>query len=79
MRYRSSLIETFVSLYIYPYLKRKKRENTERKTNMAQRQSGKSFRSFLGIEPSKPTPEDSVLVIVDAQNEYGTPNPIHDL
>ena len=33
-------------------------------------QSGKSFRSFLGVEPSKPTPKDSVLVIVDAQNEY---------
>lgn len=32
---------------------------------MAQ-QSGKSFRSFLGVEPSKPTPKDSVLVIVDA-------------
>ena len=33
-------------------------------------QSGKSFRSFLGIEPSKPTPSDSVYVIIDAQNEY---------
>ena len=30
------------------------------------KQSGKSFRSFLGVEPSKPTPKDSVLVIVDA-------------
>lgn len=38
---------------------------------MAQKQSGKSFRSFLGVAPSKPTPKDSVLVIVDAQNEYG--------
>lgn len=37
---------------------------------MAPEQSGKSFRSFLGVEPSKPTPKDSVLVIVDAQNEY---------
>lgn len=42
---------------------------------MAQQQSGKSFRSFLGIPRSKPTPEDSVLVIVDAQNEYGTQDP----
>ena len=30
------------------------------------KQSGKAFRSFLGVEPSKPTPKDSVLVIVDA-------------
>ena len=29
-------------------------------------QSGKSFRSFLGIEPSKPTTKDSVFVIIDA-------------
>ncbi|CAD6572753.1 MAG: hypothetical protein ASARMPREDX12_005430 [Alectoria sarmentosa] len=34
------------------------------------KQSGKSFRSLLGVEPSKPTTKDSVLVIVDAQNEY---------
>ena len=33
-------------------------------------QSGKSFRSFLGIPASSPTPKDSVYVIVDAQNEY---------
>ena len=33
-------------------------------------QSGKSFRSLLSIPPSTPTPKDSVLVIVDAQNEY---------
>ena len=33
-------------------------------------QSGKSFRSILGVPPSKPTPSDSVFVIVDAQNEY---------
>ena len=33
-------------------------------------QSGKSFRSFLGLPPSNPTPKDSVYVIVDAQNEY---------
>ena len=38
---------------------------------MAPEQSGKSFRSLLGMPPSKPTPKDSVLVIVDAQNEYG--------
>ena len=31
-----------------------------------QEQSGKSFRSFLGIEPSKPTTKDSVFVIIDA-------------
>lgn len=33
-------------------------------------QSRQSFRSFLGIPPSKPNPADTVLVIVDAQNEY---------
>ena len=33
-------------------------------------QSGKSFRSFLGLPDSKPTPPSSVLIIVDAQNEY---------
>ena len=37
---------------------------------MAPAQSGKSFRAFLGQPPSKPTPKDSCLVIVDAQNEY---------
>lgn len=37
---------------------------------MSTPQSGKSFRSFLGVPPSKPTLTDSVLVIVDAQNEY---------
>ena len=33
-------------------------------------QSGRSFRSFLGVPPSEPTLSDSALVIVDAQNEY---------
>ena len=33
-------------------------------------QSGKSFRSLLGVPPSNPTPQDSVYVIIDAQNEY---------
>ncbi|KAL8708924.1 MAG: hypothetical protein Q9220_006256 [cf. Caloplaca sp. 1 TL-2023] len=33
-------------------------------------QSGASFRSFLGIPASKPSPADTVLIIVDAQNEY---------
>lgn len=33
-------------------------------------QSGQSFRSLLGVPPSKPTPKDSVYVIIDAQNEY---------
>lgn len=37
---------------------------------MSPPQSGKSFRSLLGVPPSKPTPSDSVFVIVDAQNEY---------
>lgn len=36
----------------------------------SQTQSGKSFRSFLGIPSSNPTPSDSVYVIIDAQNEY---------
>ncbi|CAL8579937.1 hypothetical protein XPA_005668 [Xanthoria parietina] len=35
-----------------------------------QPQSGKSFRSFLGLPDSKPTPPSTVLIIVDAQNEY---------
>ena len=33
-------------------------------------QSGKAFRALVGIPPSHPTTADSVLVIVDAQNEY---------
>ncbi|KAI4157975.1 MAG: hypothetical protein LQ342_007869 [Letrouitia transgressa] len=33
-------------------------------------QSGQSFRSLVGIPPSTPTVSDSVLVVVDAQNEY---------
>lgn len=37
---------------------------------MAPSQSGKSFRSLLGVPASHPTPSDSVFVIVDAQNEY---------
>ncbi|KAL8648707.1 MAG: hypothetical protein Q9226_005891 [Calogaya cf. arnoldii] len=37
---------------------------------MPSQQSGKSFRSLLGMPDSKPTPSDAVLVIVDAQNEY---------
>ena len=37
---------------------------------MSPPQSGKSFRSLLGVPPSNPTPSDSVFVIVDAQNEY---------
>lgn len=37
---------------------------------MSPPQSGKSFRSLLGVPPSKPTPSDSVFIIVDAQNEY---------
>ncbi|KAL9125878.1 MAG: hypothetical protein Q9217_004977 [Psora testacea] len=32
--------------------------------------SGKSFRSFLAIQLSKPHPSDTVLIIIDAQNEY---------
>ncbi|KAL8679572.1 MAG: hypothetical protein Q9186_004166 [Xanthomendoza sp. 1 TL-2023] len=37
---------------------------------MPHEQSGKSFRSFLGLPDSKPTPNDTVLIIIDAQNEY---------
>ncbi|KAL8991905.1 MAG: hypothetical protein Q9169_007546 [Polycauliona sp. 2 TL-2023] len=33
-------------------------------------QSGSSFRSFLGLPDSNPSPNDTVLIIVDAQNEY---------
>ncbi|KAI4218636.1 MAG: hypothetical protein L6R36_008839 [Xanthoria steineri] len=36
----------------------------------SQPQSGKSFRSLLGLPDSNPTPPSSVLIIVDAQNEY---------
>ncbi|KAL8966376.1 MAG: hypothetical protein Q9183_003398 [Haloplaca sp. 2 TL-2023] len=37
---------------------------------MPQQQSGKSFRSFLGLPDSKPSPSDTALIIIDAQNEY---------
>lgn len=37
---------------------------------MSHPQSGKSFRALCGLPDSKPTPQDSVLIIVDAQNEY---------
>ncbi|MDI1493497.1 MAG: hypothetical protein OHK93_005287 [Ramalina farinacea] len=37
---------------------------------MAPPQSGKSFRSLLGMEDSKPTPQESTLILIDAQNEY---------
>lgn len=37
---------------------------------MPPQQSGHSFRSLLGLPDSKPTPQNSVLIIVDAQNEY---------
>ncbi|KAI4184311.1 MAG: hypothetical protein L6R41_004821 [Letrouitia leprolyta] len=33
-------------------------------------QPGTSFRSLLGIPPSTPSPADSTLLIIDAQNEY---------
>lgn len=33
-------------------------------------QSGTSFRSLLSIPASQPTTQDSVYIIVDAQNEY---------
>ncbi len=36
-------------------------------------QSGKSFRSFLGVEPSKPTTKDSVFVIIDAVSRIFIP------
>jgi len=66
---------------ISPYISTSLEEKPDQKAIMAQKQSGKSFRSFLGVPPSKPTPKDSVLVIVDAQNEYGktlppAPNPL---
>lgn len=32
----------------------------------------KSFRSLLGIPPTQTNPKDSVLLIIDAQNEYAT-------
>ncbi|CAG7563246.1 unnamed protein product [Fusarium equiseti] len=34
--------------------------------------SGVAFRTLLGIEPSTASTSDSVLVIIDAQNEYAT-------
>lgn len=37
---------------------------------MAPPQSGKSFRSLLGIPPSQPTTKNSVLILIDCQNEY---------
>ncbi|KAL8869885.1 MAG: hypothetical protein Q9174_003932 [Haloplaca sp. 1 TL-2023] len=37
---------------------------------MPPQQSGKSFRSFLGLQDSKPSPTDTALIIIDAQNEY---------
>ncbi|KAI4116977.1 MAG: hypothetical protein LQ338_007629 [Usnochroma carphineum] len=37
---------------------------------MAPPQSGKSFRSLLGIPPSNPTPTNSTLILIDCQNEY---------
>ncbi|RDW84240.1 hypothetical protein BP6252_01830 [Coleophoma cylindrospora] len=37
---------------------------------MGKLQTGVSFRSLLGLPPSKPTTSDSVLIIIDAQNEY---------
>ncbi|KAL8665812.1 MAG: hypothetical protein Q9202_001934 [Teloschistes flavicans] len=39
-------------------------------TSAPQQQSGLSFRSLLNIPPSHPTPADTALVIIDAQNEY---------
>ncbi|KAL8971873.1 MAG: hypothetical protein Q9197_003048 [Variospora fuerteventurae] len=33
-------------------------------------QSGKSFRSLLGMPPSQPNPTNSTLVLIDCQNEY---------
>lgn len=38
----------------------------ERETNAM----AKSFRSIVGLEPAKVDIKDSVLVIIDAQNEY---------
>ena len=35
-----------------------------------QPQSGTSFRSLLALPDSNPTPTDTVLIIIDAQNEY---------
>ncbi|KAL8885110.1 MAG: hypothetical protein Q9215_006978, partial [Flavoplaca cf. flavocitrina] len=37
---------------------------------MPPHQSGHSFRSFLALPDSNPTPTDTVLIIIDAQNEY---------
>ncbi|KAK9257519.1 hypothetical protein V1519DRAFT_138244, partial [Lipomyces tetrasporus] len=32
----------------------------------------KAFREVIGVSPSTATTKDSVLVIIDAQNEYAT-------
>ncbi|KAL9024552.1 MAG: hypothetical protein Q9180_007865, partial [Flavoplaca navasiana] len=37
---------------------------------MPPQQSGHSFRSLLNLPDSNPTPLDSTLIIIDAQNEY---------
>ncbi|KAI4091619.1 MAG: hypothetical protein LQ344_003970 [Seirophora lacunosa] len=43
-------------------------------------QSGHSFRSFLSIPPSHPTPTNSALILIDCQNEYAHGRlAIHDL
>ncbi|KAF2714948.1 Isochorismatase hydrolase [Pleomassaria siparia CBS 279.74] len=37
-----------------------------------QESTAKSFRQLLGIPPSTASPSDSVLIIIDAQNEYAS-------
>lgn len=37
---------------------------------MAPPQSGKSFRSLIGMPPSQPTTKNSILILIDCQNEY---------
>ncbi len=34
-----------------------------------------SFRSILGAKPSTPSTSDSVLIVIDAQNEYNFRSP----
>lgn len=53
-------------IYIYTSSRLEKRFKEEREDlKMA-----KAFRELIGVQPSTVSTDDSVLVIIDAQNEY---------